>query len=104
MSISLSNRIPFGKILIMLAAAFFIAVGLLWLDGILPYPLGPGHKDKFDFGVLGDIAGVVGLLSAAGFVATIGAWVGIGVIGTFSRKDAEPQRLFCEKHDKNMSK
>jgi hypothetical protein len=101
MSVSLRDRIPFAKILIVLAVAFFIAIGLLWLAGTLPYPFGPDPREKFSVGPVGGVALIIGLLSAAGFVATIAAWVCAGVIAAFSRKETEPQRLFSEEENKN---
>jgi hypothetical protein len=101
MSISSSDRIPFAKILIVLAVAFFIAIGLLWLAGTLPYPLGPDPREKFSVGSVGGVALIVGLLSAAGFVATIAAWVCVGVVAAFSQKEKEPQRLFSGEENKN---
>jgi hypothetical protein len=94
MDISPGDRIPFAKILIAFAIAFVAAAGLLWLATTLPSPLGPDPYEKFSLGVLGGIAAVVVLLSGAGFALTIAARVGVEVISSFSRKEAEPQRLF----------
>jgi len=100
MSISLRDRIPFARVLIALAAVFVVAVGLFYLFTNLPYPFGPDPREKFSVGVFGGVAGVV-VLPAVGFVVMIAIWVGAQVIASFSRKEAEPQRLFHEAESKN---
>jgi hypothetical protein len=94
MSILPGDPPAFAKILIVLAIVCIVAMGVIWLATTLPSPLGPDPEEKLSVGVLGDAAAVVVLLSGAGFVLTIAAWVGLGVFSSFSRKEAEPQRLF----------
>jgi hypothetical protein len=101
MSISLRDRIPFGRVLIALAAVFVVAAGLFCLFTNLPYPFGPEPREKFSVGIFGGVAGVVVLLSAVGFVVMIAIWVGAQVSASFSRQQAEPQRLFYEADNKN---
>lgn len=104
MNISLRDRVPFAKILIVLAVVFVIAVGLFLLAAALPDAMvNRAPRDKFDFGLLGDVAGAIALFSALGFVATITLRMGLGVIASFSRKEAEPQRLIYDGNDKEKA-
>ena len=101
MNLLLKDRIPFPKILMVLAISFVIAAGLVLLAGQLPCPVGPCPYEKFSVGYLGDLGILVLLLSATCFVVTFAMWVGLAVVASFSRSDAGPQRLFDVKANKN---
>ena len=96
MSERLVDRIPFAKIVTVLAVIFGIALGMCGLNLLLALsPL--GRLRAFDggpFSVMGFIELGAMLLSAVGMMVTVVAWVVMAAVGSFSRKGAEPQKLF----------
>ena len=106
MSQSLVDRIPFAKIVVVLAVAFGIGLGLCGLS-IAMASNGFASNEEFGgdrFGI-GTVSLVVMLLSAFGLVIAVIAWVLAGIFSSFSRgqKSDEPQRLFGDKDDEGQS-
>ena len=99
MSKPLLDGIPFAKIITVLAIAFGIGLGLCGLDAAL---LGGLRSPANEFGpntIVGGIGAFAMLLSAAALVVTIFIWVVTVVVGSFSHKNSEPQRLLDEKDE-----
>ena len=91
------DRIPFAKIVTVLAVAFGLGIGLCWLDFLLASSgIGKSHEE-FGVGPLDAVSLVVMVLSAFGLVITTFLWVVLAAVGSFSRKDSEPQRLLDKK-------
>jgi hypothetical protein len=93
----LVDRIPFAKIVTVLAIIFGIALGLCGLNGVLMAII----KSNEEFGApllvttgIVEIGGM--LLSGVCLVLTVIAWVILSAVGSFSRSGAEPQKLFDE--------
>jgi protein-S-isoprenylcysteine O-methyltransferase Ste14 len=98
MSKSLINRIPFAKILVVLAVVFVLSLGTCGLTASLSSNSGSQENGY----VVMMIAGLAGtLLSGFGLLITTIVWVIAAATGSFSRKDSEPQRLLDEKDDKD---
>ncbi len=96
----LVDRIPFPKIVTVLAVAFGVGLGLCGLSAALT--IGGAQRNSFLVSILMS-AGVLELIviavSGVGLVATTIAWVVLSVVGSFSRGDSEPQRLFDDEED-----
>jgi hypothetical protein len=83
MSERLADRVPFTKIIVVLASAFGIALGLCGLTAIATTS---GHNALTSvLGSLGVIELIVMLLSAAGLVLTVIAWVVLSIIDSVRR-------------------
>jgi hypothetical protein len=100
MSTPLVDRIPFAKIVVILAIAFGISLGLCGLNMVLSI----GGTQRFValgplLGIAGVLELVVMLLSAVGLVLTCIVWVIAAAIGGFRKKDQEPQKLFEDKDE-----
>lgn len=95
------KRFPFAKIVVVLAVAFGVGLGLCGLDAALLEKLrSPGNE----FGpntIVGAVGAFAVLLSASGLVVTTIVWAVVSAVGGFSRKGSEPQRLFEGKDDEN---
>jgi hypothetical protein len=76
----LADRVPFTKIIVVLASAFGIALGLC---GLTAFATMSGHNALT--GSLGVIELIVMLLSAAGLVLTVIAWVVVSIIDSVRR-------------------
>lgn len=100
MSKPLVDRIPFAKIVIVLASAFGIALGLCGMNLVLlNLGIGVGHNSGNYFGgpllsTLGIVELAVMVISAVGLVITVAAWVITSAVGGFRRGESEPQQLF----------
>jgi hypothetical protein len=79
----LVDRIPFAKIVTMLAVVFGISLGMCGLMGVFSARLGSAQEVAVVFGVLG--AGGI-LISVVGLVATIALWVVLSVVRSLRRK------------------
>jgi hypothetical protein len=83
MSERLADRVPFTKIIVVLASAFGIALGLC---GLTAFATMSGHNALTSvLGSLGAIELIVMLLSAAGLVLTVIAWVVVSIIDSVRR-------------------
>jgi hypothetical protein len=100
MSRPLVDRIPFAKIVTILAIVFGVALGLCGAT------LGLANsrsdfifaKDQFLIPA-GIIEIIVMALSAVGLLVTVIAWVVLGITSGFSRSGAEPQKLFDDENE-----
>jgi phosphate/sulfate permease len=98
---SLISRIPFVKIVIVLAVAFGISCGLCGVTFVLA--LGQGAGNSASSKVLNMAVPVeltVMVISGLGLVVTVIAWVVVAVFGVGREKD-QPQRLFDNNDDEN---
>ena len=95
------DRIPFAKIVIVLAIAFGIGLGLCGVDAaFLEKFRSPGEE----FGpntIVGGIGAIALVLSALGLVLTCVVWAVVGVVSAFSHRDVGTQRLFEDKDDED---
>lgn len=98
MSRSLVDSIPFARIVIVLASAFGISLGLC---GITAFAGGALHGNGNLAMTFGIIELIVMALSAVALVVTVIAWVILGAIGGFSRKASDPQKLFDNADDQD---
>lgn len=101
MSKPLVDRIPFAKIVAVLAVAFGLGVGLCGLDFFLgSHGIGK-NTQEFGVGPIDALSLIVMAFSALGLALTTVLWVVFAAVGSFSRKDSEPQRLLDEKQDED---
>jgi hypothetical protein len=99
MSERLVDRIPFVKIITVLAIVFGISLGLC---GVTFLSSGRGSGGfLIGFGML-ELAAIV--LSAAGLALTLVAFVTLSIFGGFSEKVSQPQKLFDERDDTKFDK
>jgi hypothetical protein len=93
------DRIPFAKIVIVLAIAFGIGLGLCGVDAaFLEKFRSPGEE----FGpntIVGGIGAIALVLSALGLVLTCVVWAVVGVVSAFRDRNSETQRLFEDQDD-----
>jgi hypothetical protein len=99
MSQPLVDRIPFAKIVVALAVAFGLGLGLCGLDFFLLLRGSQTHTQAFGVGPVGVASLTVLILSAIGLVVTIILWVVMAMVASFSRKNSEPPQLLDEKDD-----
>jgi len=102
MSERLVDRIPFAKIVAVLAVTFGVSLGLCGLTFVLSSGGGSGGI----FVGLGLLELISMALSAAGLLVTLFAWVLLTAVGSFGQNVSQPQKLFDEKeetkHDKTL--
>jgi hypothetical protein len=105
MSKPLVDRIPFAKIVIVLAIAFGVSLGLCGLTLALSVS---GARQQFGVNQIAGVAAILSLpgmlLSAIGLVVTCAAWVVLSIVKGFSPKDEAPQHLFDDKNDVDKPK
>jgi hypothetical protein len=96
MSKSRARGFPFAKIVVFLAAAFGIGVGLCGLDYFLASKGIGKSTEEFGVGPLDSASLLVMLLSAAGLVLALIAWAIAAFWGSLlsGPKGGEPQKLF----------
>ena len=99
MSERLIDRIPFAKIVTVLAIVIAISLGLCGVTFFISSGGGRGGGFLIGFGMLELAANV---LSAVGVVATIVVWIALSVFDNCNHKESEPLRLFDDKKDKNQ--
>jgi hypothetical protein len=101
MSERLIDRIPFAKIVTVLAVVIGVSLGLCGLTFVLS--LGGGRAGGFlmGFGIL-ELAAIV--LSVAALILTLVVLVTLLIFGSFSAKASQPQRLFEERDDTKIDK
>jgi ABC-type dipeptide/oligopeptide/nickel transport system permease component len=93
MSRALVDRIPFAKIITVLAIAFGVALGMCGVVAAASSQWRGGERALMTIGII-DL--VVMVLSAVGLVVTVIAWVILGITSGFGRKTSDPQKLFDE--------
>jgi hypothetical protein len=99
MSKPAGGRITFAKIVTVLAVGFGIGLGLCGLDYLLAANgIGKSHEE-FGVGPLDAVSLVVIVVSTCGLVLATFLWVVFAAVGSFNRKNSEPQRLLDEKDD-----
>lgn len=89
----LLDHINFAKVAIVLAIVFVIALGLCGVTGYIGSRPGASGA-TLPFGIV-ELAAMI--LSAAGLVLTLVAWVIVSILRVFGYKEQEPQRLFDNK-------
>lgn len=106
MSKPLVDRIPFAKIVIVLAISFGVALGLCGLNLALVTSGVARGNNGFGgpiFGYLGILELAVMALAAVGLLVTTALWVVLSAVSGFSRKGTEPQKLFDDKDEDGSS-
>lgn len=104
MSESLIERIPFAKIVTVLAVGFGIGLGLCGLDYLLAANGIGKSTEEFGVGPLDAVSLVVMALSAVGLVVTVVAWVVAAIVDSAVGKVSQPQKLFGEGDDTKLDK
>jgi hypothetical protein len=104
MSKPLVDRIPFAKIITVLAIAFGVSLGLCGLNLVLsvngerlPQPF----TQLLGITSFAEIAGIV--LSALGLVVTVILWVVLSITSRFGPTDSGQQQLYEGKDDGDKS-
>ena len=101
MSERLVDRIPFAKIVTVLAIVFGISLGLCGVTFALSAGSGQGGGFFMGLGILELVA--LGV-SMAGLVLACVVWVTLSIFGSFSEKVSQPQKLYEEVDDKKIDK
>ncbi len=96
MSKSQSEGFPFAKIVVFLAAAFGIGVGLCGLDYLLASANIGKSTEEFGVGPLDSVSILVMLFSAAGLALVLLAWLIAAIFRSFhsGSEGDELQKLF----------
>jgi ABC-type dipeptide/oligopeptide/nickel transport system permease component len=98
MSKPLIDRIPFTRIVTVLAIVFGVSLGLCGLTLVVS-----NGADGAGFLMgLGMLELIAMALSALGLLLTLVAWVTLAVIGSFQAKVSQPQKLFDKEDDTNL--
>lgn len=101
MSKPLVDRIPFAKIVTVLAIGFGVALGLCGLTGAL------STMARGNVGFLGPLVIIelgAMLLCAVGLVLTVVVWVVAAIIDKSTHKGSDPRRLFDDDSDSRNEK
>jgi hypothetical protein len=96
MSKPLVDRIPFARIVTVLAIVFGVSLGLCGMTWIISSGNGSGVGLLIGLGMLELVAMA---LSAAGLVLTLVVWVILAAIGSFGKNASQPQKLFGEEDE-----
>ena len=83
----LVDRIPFAKILVALAVAFGLGLGLCGLDFVLLLRASQTHTRGFAVAPVGVMSLIVLSLSAIGMVVTVIVWVVLAIVGRANRNE-----------------
>ena len=97
----LVDRIPFAKIITVLAIVFGISLGLCGVTFVLALSGGGKANLLAGFGILELIA--IGV-SLTGLLLTLLVFVTLSIFGSFSGKVSQPQKLFDEENDTKIDK
>jgi hypothetical protein len=99
----LVERIPFAKIVTVLAIVFGISLGLCGVTFVLASGVGGGRGGGFliGFGILEMVA--LGV-SVAGLLLTLLVYVTLSIFGSFGEKVSQPQTLFDAEDDTKIDK
>ncbi len=96
---------PFAKIVVAMAVALIVGMGLCGLDYFLGSQGIGKSRQEFSVGPLDGISLVVMFLSFCGLLITLIAWMISTAVGSFSRgQDNEPQKLFDDEDDTDSRK
>jgi membrane protein implicated in regulation of membrane protease activity len=101
MSERLFDRIPFAKIVTVLAIVFGVSLGLCGVTFFLSSGGGSGGGFLVGFGML-ELAAII--LSAAGLALILVVFVALSIFEGFSEKVSQPQKLFDEENDTKIDK
>jgi uncharacterized membrane protein len=101
MSERLVDRIPFAKIITVLAIVFGLSLGLCGVTFVLSMGGGRGGGFLVGLGILELIAIV---LSAVLVALTLVVLVTLLIFGSFSEKASQPQKLFDEEDDTKIDR
>jgi hypothetical protein len=101
MSERLVDRIPFAKIITVLAIVFGISLGLCGVTAVLSSGDYIGGSFLNGLGIL-VAAGI--LLSAAGLALMVVVFVTLAIFGSFSGEVSQPVKLFAEEDDTKIDK
>jgi hypothetical protein len=96
------KRIRFAKIVVVLAVAFCLGVGLCGIDDAFMARFRSSSQEFGPNSIVGGIGAWAIVLSAAGLVVTCVLWVALSLLGGSSDKGTEPQRLFDKKDDEEF--
>jgi hypothetical protein len=102
MSKRLVERIRFAKIVVVLAVAFCLGIGLCGLDAAFMAPFRSSGEEFGPNSIVGGIGAWAILLSAAGLLVTFVLWVALSLMGESSHEGTELQRLFDEKDNEDF--
>jgi membrane protein implicated in regulation of membrane protease activity len=102
MSKRLVDRIPFAKIITVLAIVFGISLGLCGVTFVLS--MGGGRSGGGFFVGLGILELVALGVSMAGLLLTLLVFVTLSIFGGFSEKVSQPQKLFDQEDDTKIDK
>jgi len=89
----LVDRIPFAKIVTVLAIVFGVSLGLCGLTFVVSS--GGSNGGGFIWG-LGWLEFAAMAISATGMVLTVVVWVILSAVSSFGSKASQPQKLFDE--------
>jgi hypothetical protein len=95
----LVDRIPFAKIMLVLAAALILSLGSC---GLSFYFASAPLRDASSALALIGLVGFLG--SLAGLVLTCLAWVILAIVGASGQKVSQPQNLFDKEDDTKLDK
>lgn len=103
MSERLIDRIPFAKIIAVLATVFGISLGLCGVTFVLTMGGKGGFIGEFFIG-LGVLELIAIVASAVLLVLTLIVFVTLWVFSSFSEKVSQPQKLFGEEDDTKIDR
>ncbi len=103
MSERLIDRIPFAKIIAVLATVFGVSLGLCGVTFFFSIGGSRGSIGGFFVG-LGVLELIAIVLSAAGLALTLLVVVTLWIFGSFSEKVSQPQKLFDEEDDTKIDR
>jgi cytochrome bd-type quinol oxidase subunit 2 len=95
----LVNRIPFAKIVTVLAIVFGVALGTCGVTFVVGLATDGSANRALSsvVGVLAPVELIVLALSAIGLVFTLAAWVILTITANVTRRANEPQRIFDDR-------
>ncbi len=100
MSKPLVKRIPFAKIVLILAVVFLVSLGLC---GLTVFLSSSGHMNSDPFTSFGILELIAMLLSLAGLLITLFFWALFAIVGSFGHSTSQTEQPFHEldetKHD-----
>jgi hypothetical protein len=103
MSGSDGKGFPFAKIVVVLAVAFCVGLGLCGLDYLLAANGIGKSGEEFGVGPLDGVSLIVMILSGFGLVVAVIIWIIAAILGRLGlgRVSDEPQSLFEDKDDQD---
>jgi len=101
MSQPLIERIPFAKMITLLAIIFGVSLGTCGMTALVSSRM-PNGAALFVFLAILEL--IAALLSAAGLVLTVIMWIVLSAVNSLSRKRSEPQQLFDDSNNGDKDK